>query len=281
MSAPIVDHLCLRISPLSAVFTVLGPFEKKGFEVVGMKSRGGGALIALRASPSAVAAGRALADKVRASLLPAGATLVVSSSATEALEWMHEALGNPREVVQWEPDAELTSWKDAGGDAAEDCTPEVIPFGAHNGNCESFRLSELLAPCAVGSALGARFCAQMRRDSYVPLVVTAAERKLLERVEEGATGWFAQDEDDKDEQGGAYGHVDRKFTGYRNGKFREQLEVRQTLDQSHGGVYPRPEVPAGFGDNLQELVTFLDGSARGLLRHIAVDVGADDGFFEV
>ena len=29
------------------------------------------------------------------------------------------------------------------------------------------------------------------------------------------------------EQAGVYAHVNRKFTGYRNGKFREQLEVRQ------------------------------------------------------
>jgi len=99
-------------------------------------------------------------------------------------------------------------------------------------------------------------------------------------VEHGALAWFGLPEDDKDAEGGAYGHVDRKFTGYRNGKFREQLEVRQTLDHSHGGIYPRPSTPAEFGDELASLITFLDGTARGLLRHIAVDCGAEDGFFE-
>ena len=108
------------------------------------------------------------------------------------------------------------------------------------------------------------------------------ERALLEKVECGASAWFSQDEEAKEAQGGAYGHVDRKFTGYRNGKFREQLEVRQTLDQGgRGGLYPLPETPAGFGDDLRRLIYFLDASARGLLRHIAEDVtsGGDDGFF--
>ena len=92
--------------------------------------------------------------------------------------------------------------------------------------------------------------------------------------------WFALDEDEKMAQGGAYGHVDRKFTGYRAGKFREQLEVRQTIDDAHrGGLYPWPTAPDAFGAELRRLIYFLDATARKLLRHIAVDVGRD-GFFE-
>ena len=58
-------------------FTVLAPFERKGYELVGLKSRGGGAVIAFRASPSAVVAGRAIVAKLLPTL-PVGATLVAS-----------------------------------------------------------------------------------------------------------------------------------------------------------------------------------------------------------
>ena len=269
-----MEALCLRCSARD-VFTVLGPFERKGYEVVGLKSRGGASLIALRASPAAVQAGRTLATKLLPTL-PAGASLVASQTMAEALEWLHEWLGGPtqqtsREVVQWEPDDDQWWLRDRGDEQI---------LGSHNGNCERFTLGELLAPGAVGSSVGARFCHQMRRDSYVPIVVTAADRQLLSDVEEGAVEWFLLPEEDKEQQGGAYGHVDRKFTGYRSGKFREQLEVRQTLDKHRDGIYPLPSSPDGFGESLHRLMGFLDTTARGLLRHIAVDVGAEDGFFE-
>ena len=107
-----------------------------------------------------------------------------------------------------------------------------------------------MAPGAVGSAAsaaGQRFCHQLRRDSFVPVLVPKSARRNLAAVEAAALEWFAMDEDEKNAQGGAFGHVDRKFTGYRAGKFREQLEVRQTLDHSHGGLYPTPATPAHFG----------------------------------
>ena len=71
-----MEHLILRTDAAHA-FSVLAPFEAKGFELIGLKTRGGGALIALRAPASAVSAGRALAAKMRDSL-PAGATLLAS-----------------------------------------------------------------------------------------------------------------------------------------------------------------------------------------------------------
>jgi hypothetical protein len=290
MAAQPVEHLVLAIEPLASVFAVLAPYEQKGFEVVGVKSRGGGAVVALRASPTAIAAGRALAAKLTDSptALPPGTSVRVSQSAPEALQWMFDAFdgalnkdGVSREVVQWEPDEEEADLKAPSGYGYGE-EPLPVPHGAHNGLQDSIKLSDLLAPGAVGTETGRRFCAQLRRDSYVPLVLTAKEHKLLEQVERGATGWFAQEEEDKEAQGGAYGHVDRKFTGYRNGKYREQLEVRQTLEPGRGGLYPLPEVPARFGDDLRRLIYFLDAAARGLLRHIADDVtsGGDDGFFE-
>lgn len=274
-----MEHLVLRIRPSSSAMAVLEPYEKKGFEVVGMKSQSdGSSVIALRGSISVIIAGRALAEQIKAAVMPHGATLQVSTTAAEALAWMYETLGNPREVVQWASDEEDVAWKVMPEEGLVNA--KGAPYGSHMENCERIRLSDLLAPGALGSAIGQRFCAQLKRDSYVPLVVSAAERELFEVVEHNAAEWFAQDEDTKDAQGGVYGHVDRKFTGYRNGKFREQLEVRQTLDRTHGGLYPKPEAPKGFGDALSRLVNFLDASARGLLRHVAVDVGADDGFFE-
>ena len=269
-----LETLVLRVDAAHA-FTVLAPYEQKGFELVGMKTRGSSAIIALRAEHAAIEAGRALASKLLKTL-PKGATLMASKTQAEALELLNSALGAPalqvsKEVVQWEPDEEAAWVRDGG---------EEQILGSHDGMCERFTLAELIAPGAVGSDVGKRFCHQMRRDSYVPIVVPAATHQLFTAVESAATEWFALDEEEKDAQGGAYGHVDRKFTGYRCGKFREQLEVRQTLDQSGGGLYPRPSTPADFGDELKALIDFLDGAARGLLRHIAVDVGADDGFFE-
>ena len=272
MAPTLQEVLCLRVTPLQSTFTALTPFEKKGFSVVGVKNHGGGALVALRGPSELMAAGRALATKVAATL-PPNATLVASSSVAEALEWMHEVFRNPREIVQWTAPEESAGWLRANED-------EPLR-GAHNGNRESFTLAELMAPGAVGSEAGRRFCAQMRRDSYVPILLPASERALFEDVEAAAMKWFALDEDEKMAQGGAYGHVDRKFTGYRAGKFREQLEVRQTIDDAHrGGLYPWPTAPDAFGAELRRLIYFLDATARKLLRHIAVDVGADDGFFE-
>ena len=218
-----MEHLALRCDVAHA-FTVLAPYERKGFEMVAVKSRGAGAMIVLRSTAEACASGRVMVDAVRATL-PAGATLLASGSAIEALAWMHEALG-PRELCQWVPEDE-SGWVRAN--ASENL------LGAHNDNQEYFLLSELIAPGAVGSELGARFCAQLRRDSYVPLLLPASERSRFEAIEEAASAWFKLSEDEKIDQAGEYGHVDRKFTGYRNGKFREQLEVRSLAG---GGAYP-------------------------------------------
>ena len=270
----VLETLILRVDAAHA-FAVLAPYEQKGFELVGMKTDGGSAIIAFRAEPVAITAGRALAAKLLKTL-PAGTTLHATQTQAEALELLHSSFGAPasqvsKEVVQWEPD-EDAAWVRDGGEEA--------PLGSHDDMCERFLLADLLTPNAVGSDIGKRFCHQMRRDSYVPIVVPAATHRMFTAVEDAAATWFLQDEEEKNTQGGAYGHVDRKFTGYRCGKFREQLEVRQTLDDTGDGLYPWPRAPSRFGDELKELIDFLDSTARGLLRHIAVDVGADDGFFE-
>ena len=154
-AAPVTgaDHLCLRCD-VALMPTVLAPFERKGFELVGAKSSSGSALLALRGPVAAVAGGRALAEDVRRGL-PAGASLLVSSSTEESLEWMSQALG-PRELVQWEPQG-ASEWLHA----------DDILLGVHNENRGAVSLPELLAPGRRGEEAGARFCAQLRRDSYV------------------------------------------------------------------------------------------------------------------
>ena len=64
------------------------------------------------------------------------------------------------------------------------------------------------------------------------------QHALYAAIEEAAARWFAQDEEAKEAQAGVYAHINRKFTGYRNGKFREQLELRQT---QQGSLYPQVE----------------------------------------
>jgi len=184
---------------------------------------------------------------------------------------MHDAFG-PREVVQWETDEEPSCWTRA------DAVDELL--GAHNGNRQCFLLEDLVGGSDVKmrTETGRRFCAQLRRDSYVPVLLPADRGALFNDVEEAASEWFKLDEDEKVDQAGAYGHIDRKFTGYRNGKFREQLEIRQTI--GNGDVYPRPQTPAHFHARVTALMYELDAIARGLLRHIARDVGAEDGFFD-
>jgi len=265
-SPPMVGHLVLRCAAAS-LSGVLEPYERKGFVLVGAKTRGGGALLALRApSQAAVEGGRRLADELRRSL-PHCSALRASGSAEEALRWMSE-LG-ARELVQWETEGAL-EW------AHSNCAEPL--FGFHNNHSEAIWMSDLLAAGAAGAAAGARFCAQLRRDSYAAVLLPAGQAELFHSVERAATSWFALSEDAKLEQAGAYGHVDRKFTGYRNGKFREQLELRQTLDV--GDVYPCPSTPASFGAALDTLLGTIDGWARQLLRHVARDVGADADFFD-
>ena len=267
-----MEPLVLRTT-LDAVVSVIAPFEAKGFELIGVKTAGGGAIIAFRASSAACAAGRGMVDVVRGRLGP-GTILVASATVSEALDWMYGVFG-PRDISQWQPD---------DGDACARPDAERELQGTHNGNVECFRLAELVQASSVGSEAGTRFCDQLRRDSYVPILLPASERRRFAEVEDGAAEWFALDEDAKTEEAGAYGHIDRKFTGYRNGKFREQLEVRQRLDANGGvlpsGIHPQPRTPASFGLALGRLVNDLDGIARALLRHVARDVGADDGFFD-
>ena len=64
------------------------------------------------------------------------------------------------------------------------------------------------------------------------------QHALYAGIEDAAARWFAQHEEAKEAQAGVYAHINRKFTGYRNGKFREQLELRQT---QQGSLYPQVE----------------------------------------
>lgn len=112
----------------------------------------------------------------------------------------------------------------------------------------------------------------------MPLLLPAEQAHLFHDVEDAAASWFKLSEEQKLGEAGSYGHVDRKFTGYRNGKFREQLEIRHTLDTGH--AYPPPATPAAFTPALETLMARLDGWARSLLRHVARDLGASEDFFD-
>ena len=139
----------------------------------------------------------------------------------------------------------------------------------------AFRLDHLLLASASHNGLGARFCAHLRRDGFVALRVSESQAELWRRIETSGHHWFEQPDELKIEQAGEYGHIDRKFTGYRNGKFREQLEIRSTP----AGIYPAPQMPSKFSASLALLLSCLDGVARRLLEHIAVDVGVPLDFF--
>lgn len=102
---------------------------------------------------------------------------------------------------------------------------------------------------------------------------------LLPAVESCAAAWFAQDEEAKLDQAGSYGHIDRKFTGYRNGKFREQLEVRATAEALHPAP-PSPDGSLRFAAALSLLLRSLDAIARALLPHIACELGVAPAFFD-
>mmetsp|Transcript_45133 Transcript_45133/g.90127 ORF Transcript_45133/g.90127 Transcript_45133/m.90127 type:complete len:218 (-) Transcript_45133:9-662(-) len=86
------------------VFTVLAPYERKGFQMVAVKSRGAGAIIVLRASPAACVFGRAMAAALQM-MLPAGAMLVSSASTVEAKQWMSEASEGRLELWDLEDEA--------------------------------------------------------------------------------------------------------------------------------------------------------------------------------
>jgi len=232
---------------------------------VALKTSKGMACVSL-AAPSALADGAKLSAQLQ-SFLPSAAQYRSTSTLAESLTLMHSVFSE-QEVVQWEP------YEDE-----EECgAVSVIGplLGSHNGFREFFWLHELLPAGTVGTDVSARFCAQLRRDSFVPLLLSKRDSDLYHAVEAAASSWFAMSEDEKLESGGAYGHIDRKFTGYRAGKFREQLEVRAT---AAGGVYPWPERPSQMGPLLLELMSKLDGWSRNLLAHISHDVGAP-GFFE-
>ncbi|KAL3933662.1 MAG: hypothetical protein SGPRY_000188 [Prymnesium sp.] len=209
-----LEPLVLRMST-PHVSHALMLFERKGFRLVGLKASDGMAHLALSA-PAALASAAPLCAHL-SQTLPASANFHASSTIEESLERMH-ATFSAREIVQWEPYEEA----EVDGEVSLLSMPLL---GAHNSFREHFWLHELLSPDTVGSETSKRFCSQLRRDSFVPLLLPKEDADLYKCVEEAASSWFAMSEDEKLESGGAYGHIDRKFTGYRCGKFREQLEV--------------------------------------------------------
>ena len=154
--------------------------------------------------------------------------------------------------------------------------PLPVPHGAHNGLKDSIRLADLIAPGAVGSATGRQFCAQLRRDSFVPLVLTAAERALLEKVECGASAWFTRTRRPRRRKC-AYGHVDRKLPVIATASSRA---AGGAADARPGARrLPLPRLPPALGTTCVVSSTFWT-PRRGASFGIAEDVtsGGDDGF---
>mmetsp|Transcript_12640 Transcript_12640/g.41947 ORF Transcript_12640/g.41947 Transcript_12640/m.41947 type:complete len:526 (-) Transcript_12640:228-1805(-) len=258
--------LLLRVR-LEHAPTALAPFECAGFCLVGLRTAvpTGDALIALRwhaeANNTDVIA--QLCEAARAQL-PAGVALSITASQEDALEQMRAHFG-PREVVQW------------AADPADPSRHAEPPLGDALQHAGAPWLEEVLRAAPGSSGAGAAFVRRLRRDGYAPLLLTASQAALWREVEGSAATWFAQSTEAKLEQAGAYAHIDRKFTGYRDGKYREQLEVRATP----GAVHPAPVDADGrlrFSAALSLLVRTLDGVARGLLPHVAAELGCEPRF---
>ena len=190
-------HMVVVRAPSSSRFDALGAFERRGLHVVGLASDGGELLIALRCADASAAA--AVRSTCAALTPPASATPTQQA----ALEQLHRHFYDRPSLAHWE--TEEDAW----------VAPRPTLLGTHGDNPETFPLARLLAPGADGSAEAARFCAQLRRDSYVPVLLGPAERELVELCEASAHAWFEQDEDAKVDQAGVYAHIDRKFVGYR------------------------------------------------------------------
>ena len=171
-------------APTADVASVLYLFEHRGFQLVGLKACAGTARIALRACPDSAADAPELCAALQRSL-PTGASVESTSSTEEALSVLH-AHFSARELVQWADDG-------PGSLCA------TVPMGDPCDHREAFWVSDLLGPSARSGA-GGRFCAQLRRDGYVPLLLSSAHRAIFERVELAAARWFEQPEDAKLDQ---------------------------------------------------------------------------------
>ena len=272
----VLVEVLVLITDSAHAFSVLAPLERRGLTLVGLKTTPAGeAVIAVRGSAGLCARGSALCDSLRA-VLPACAPLRAAASLSESFELLRASFG-PRELVQWEPNVTEEE------EPCEWVRPAASLLGAHNSDDEAIWLSELVG-APIGSALGLRFCAQMRRDGFARLLVGPEQHALYAAIEDAATRWFCQDEEVKEAQAGVYAHINRKFTGYRNGKFREQLELRQTRQ---GSLYPQVEKGPAAAAGLLELsaklslyMRWVDAWARAMMRHIAHDVGAPPTFFD-
>lgn len=86
-------------------------------------------------------------------------------------------------------------------------------------------LGELLAS-EPGSPTAQLFCRALRVEGYLHVRCPPHTIAVLRRLEELCGAWYKLASEEKERDISEYGHVDRKFTGYRQGRYREQLEVR-------------------------------------------------------
>ena len=138
----VASHVVVQC-PLAHLADVLGPFERKGFCLVGLRpdARTGRAVLALRSTAGHAELAAALVPLCAAarSSLRAPTELVVSASREEALAQMAAHFGQ-RELVQW-------------GVAVPDAPGEFddAPLGHHCNNSEALWLNDVLRAPARGA----------------------------------------------------------------------------------------------------------------------------------
>jgi isopenicillin N synthase-like dioxygenase len=169
------------------------------------------------------------------------------------------------------------------GRAAEAAEPVAEPVLE-----EPIDIADLLSTSGGERAreVGAAFCARLKRDGFAQLRLPADGSEAVALAEESASRWFAQPADAKLASAGPYGPASGTLAGYANGRDREQLEIRLTVQD--GRLYPnirhdRSPVSVGSsvgfvgGEALAPLLTrlmrMLDSWARALLAHVAADLG--------
>jgi hypothetical protein len=216
------EATALVVAP-EVMTAVLAPIEAKGLRIIGLKySRGAHGrpevAVAIR-GVGAVATCRRAGQAAGAKCFRSASTLA------EGLELVFEQF-TPHELLL--SDTELAEL--AG------CAHPARPLAQLE---LQLPLSDLLES-APGSASSVAFCRALRVHGYVHVIAPPETIAALRTLERLCSEWYGLDAGAKEEDCSEYGHVDRKFTGYRQGRYREQLEVRKRLSRAPARCYEAP-----------------------------------------
>eukprot|EP00965_Chrysotila_dentata_P239868 6203357-Pleurochrysis_carterae.AAC.1 len=156
-----VGVLSCELSHLPRVLELL---EQKGFDVVGVAQQGTSVLLAFRVTAAMVHCVEGICAKLRSRAAP---SLVLVADQDRALSILREHFAS-KQLLHWQP--------------ANNNETILGSPGRHPLHCYNF--ADLCAPCRPGA--GAEFCAQLRRDGYVPLLVSSELQQLYSQVEADA-----------------------------------------------------------------------------------------------